>query len=85
MSRQVSGDAVFDNYPYPLLGRMATAREQAWSLVLLASPLNAAVTGAILSTDQGYEGGIATRVIEDYTATMMRQRTPSPIEPENQP
>jgi len=69
----VSGREMFDAYPYPLLGRMATAREQAWSLVLLASPLNAAVTGAILATDQGYEGGIATGQIEDYTATLARQ------------
>ena len=80
----VSGKAVFDAYPYPLLGRMATAREQAWSLVLLASPLNAAVTGAILSTDQGYEGAIATRVIEDYTAAMARKAAQARIS-ETQP
>lgn len=84
VSIAASGKEVFDNYPYPLLGRMTTAREQAWSLVLLASPLNAAVTGAILSTDQGYEGAIATRTIEDYTAAMMR-RAQAAKQSENQP
>lgn len=54
------GRAFFDSYPYPLLGRMATGEEQAWSLILLNSPLNAAVTGTVLYTDQGYAGGIAT-------------------------
>ena len=47
------GEAFFDTYGYPLLGRMATAEEQAWPLVLLNSPLNLSVTGTVLVTDQG--------------------------------
>ncbi len=47
------GNAFFDSYGYPLLGRMATAEEQAWPLILLASPLNSSVTGTVLVTDQG--------------------------------
>jgi NAD(P)-dependent dehydrogenase (short-subunit alcohol dehydrogenase family) len=54
------GDEYFEHYPYPLLGRMATAEEQAWPLVLLNSPLNAVVTGAVLYTDQGFAGGAFT-------------------------
>jgi NAD(P)-dependent dehydrogenase (short-subunit alcohol dehydrogenase family) len=54
------GQEFFDNYPYPLLGRMATAEEQAWPLVLLNSPLNNVVTGTVLYTDQGYAGGTWT-------------------------
>lgn len=49
-----------DQYPYPLLGRMATAEEQAWPLILLNSPLNNVVTGAVLYTNQGFVGGIFT-------------------------
>lgn len=64
------GQAWMDSYPYPLLGRMPTAAEQAWSLLLLASPLNVAVTGATLYTDQGYAGGLLTGVLQApvYTA-----------------
>lgn len=51
---------MLDNYPLPLLGRMATAEEQAWPLVLLNSPLNNVVTGAVLYTNQGFVGGIFT-------------------------
>ena len=54
------GEEYFENFPYPLLGRMATAEEQAWPLVLLNSPLNAVVTGALLYTDQGFAGGAFT-------------------------
>ena len=54
------GREYFEAYPYPLFGRMTTAEEQAWPLVLLNSPLNAAVTGAILYTDQGFAGGMLT-------------------------
>lgn len=68
------GRAFFDEYPYPLLGRMATGEEQAWSLVLLNSPLNAAVSGAVLYTDQGYQGGIATGAVEDITQVFARRR-----------
>jgi len=51
-------------WPYPSLGRMATAEEQAWPLVLLNSPLNAAVTGAFLYTDQGFASGVYTGAID---------------------
>lgn len=57
---RVLGQAFVDNYPCPLLGRMPTAEEQAWSLLLLSSPLNASVTGAVLATDQGNVGGTIT-------------------------
>ncbi len=63
------GTAFFDAYPYPLLGRMATGEEQAWSLILLNSPLNAAVTGAVLYTDQGYAGGISTGALAEAGST----------------
>ncbi|MFT3928812.1 MAG: SDR family oxidoreductase [Spongiibacteraceae bacterium] len=51
---------MLDKYPLPLLGRMATAEEQAWPLILLNSPLNNVVTGAVLYTNQGFVGGIFT-------------------------
>jgi NAD(P)-dependent dehydrogenase (short-subunit alcohol dehydrogenase family) len=54
---EAMGREYFDRYPYPLLGRMATAEEQAWPLILLNSPLNAVVTGSVLYTDQGFAGG----------------------------
>ena len=60
MTAERLGRAFMDSYPYPLLGRMPTAEEQAWSLLLLSSPLNAAVTGTVLFTDQGYAGGLLT-------------------------
>ena len=60
MTAEHLGSAFMDSYPYPLLGRMPTAEEQAWSLLLLSSPLNAAVTGTVLFTDQGYAGGLLT-------------------------
>lgn len=59
-SAKVLGQAFMDAYPHPLLGRMPTGEEQAWSLLLLSSPLNAAVTGAVLATDQGNVGGTIT-------------------------
>ena len=49
-SAKVLGQAFMESYPHPLLGRMPTGEEQAWSLLLLSSPLNAAVTGAVLAT-----------------------------------
>ena len=49
-----------ESYPFPLMGRMPTAEEQAWSLLLLSSPLNSTVTGTMLYTDQGYAGGLVT-------------------------
>ncbi len=48
------------SYPFPLMGRMPSAEEQAWSLLLLCSPLNSTVTGTMLYTDQGYAGGLVT-------------------------
>lgn len=52
------------SYPFPLMGRMPTAEEQAWSLILLSSPLNASVTGTMLYTDQGYAGGLVTGALQ---------------------
>ncbi|MGE3690450.1 MAG: SDR family oxidoreductase [Novosphingobium sp.] len=59
-SAKVLGQEFMDAYPHPLLGRMPTGEEQAWSLLLLSSPLNAAVTGAVLATDEGNVGGTIT-------------------------
>ena len=53
-----------ESYPFPLMGRMPTAEEQAWSLLLLCSPLNATVTGTMLYTDQGYAGGLVTGALQ---------------------
>ncbi len=61
---QNTGIDFHNDYPYPLLGRMASAEEQAWSLLLLSSPLNASVTGATLFTDQGIAGGWLTGSLE---------------------
>jgi len=57
-------DGFLDSWPYPSLGRMATAEEQAWPLILLNSPLNGAVTGAFLYTDQGFASGVFTGAID---------------------
>lgn len=57
-------EGFLDAWPYPSLGRMATAEEQAWPLVLLNSRLNAAVTGAFLLTDQGFASGVYTGAID---------------------
>lgn len=57
---KVLGQEYLDNFPYPVLGRMASAEEQAWPLILLNSPLNAAVTGTVFYTDQGFAGGLFT-------------------------
>jgi NAD(P)-dependent dehydrogenase (short-subunit alcohol dehydrogenase family) len=54
------GEEFFEAYPYPTLGRMATAEEQAWPLVLLNSQRNAVVSGTVLYTDQGFTGGAVT-------------------------
>lgn len=63
MSQRLSPD-FFDKFPYPLLGRPTTPDEQAWPLILLSSALNSAVTGAVLYTDQGFAGGVATGAID---------------------
>lgn len=57
-------DGFLDKWPYPSLGRMATAEDQAWPLVLLNSPLNAAITGTFLYTDQGFATGVFTGAID---------------------
>ncbi|MDE8652335.1 SDR family oxidoreductase [Novosphingobium album (ex Liu et al. 2023)] len=57
-------EGFLDAWPYPSLGRIATAEDQAWPLVLLNSPLNAAVTGAFLLTDQGFASGVYTGAID---------------------
>jgi NAD(P)-dependent dehydrogenase (short-subunit alcohol dehydrogenase family) len=48
-----------DSYPNPLFGRITTAEEAAWPLVLLNSRRNAVVTGAVLFADQGSASGLA--------------------------
>lgn len=57
-------DGFLDAWPYPSLGRMATAEDQAWPLVLLNSRLNAAITGAFVYTDQGFADGVMTGAID---------------------
>jgi len=59
-TRRYVPEGFFETYPHPLLGRGASAEEQAWSLVLLNSALNAAVTGSILWCDQGVTIATAT-------------------------
>lgn len=66
---KVLGQAFIDNYPSPLLGRMPTAEEQAWSLIALSSRLNPSVTGTTLMTDQGYTGGMLTGALEPLAMT----------------
>lgn len=56
-------DGFLDEWPYPSLGRIANAEDQAWPLVLLNSPLNGAVTGTFLYTDQGFATGVFTGAI----------------------
>lgn len=57
-------EGFLDAWPYPSLGRIATAEDQAWPLVLLNSPLNATITGAFLYTDQGFASGVMTGSID---------------------
>lgn len=57
-------DGFLDAWPYPSLGRMAAAEDQAWPLVLLNSPLNATITGTFLYTDQGFASGVMTGAID---------------------
>lgn len=63
-SADVISQEFLDAWPYPSLGRIATAEDQAWPLVLLNSPLNGAVTGAFLYTDQGFATGVMTGAID---------------------
>ena len=73
-SVDVLGQEFLDNFPYPVLHRMATAEEQAWPLILLNSPLNAAVTGAVLYTDQGFVGGLFTGAIDSSAMSASRKK-----------
>ena len=56
-------EGFLDAWPYPSLGRIATAEDQAWPLVLLNSSLNAAITGTFVYTDQGFASGVFTGAI----------------------
>lgn len=56
-------EGFLDKWPYPSLGRIATAEDQAWPLILLNSPLNAAITGTFVYTDQGFASGVFTGAI----------------------
>ena len=56
--------ALIDAYPNPLFGRITTPEEQAWPMVLLNSPRNTGVTGAVLFTDQGVAGGLMTGALQ---------------------
>ena len=48
-----------DSFPNPLLGRITTAEEAAWPLVLLNSRKNLVVTGGVLFADQGAAAALA--------------------------
>lgn len=58
------GQAYFDAFPYPTLGRMATATEQAWPLVLLNSEVMGVVSGTVLYTDQALAAGVFTGTLQ---------------------
>lgn len=62
-SKEIMTDAFIAAWPFPSLGRMATAEEQAWPLILINSPLCGAVSGAFLLTDQGFASGVYTGAI----------------------
>jgi NAD(P)-dependent dehydrogenase (short-subunit alcohol dehydrogenase family) len=62
-SKEIMTDAFIAAWPFPSLGRMATAEEQAWPLILINSPLCGAVTGSFLYTDQGFASGVFTGAI----------------------
>ena len=63
MSSEIITDEFIAAWPFPSLGRIATAEEQAWPLILLNCPLNGAVSGAFLYTDQGFASGVFTGAI----------------------
>jgi NAD(P)-dependent dehydrogenase (short-subunit alcohol dehydrogenase family) len=58
------GQDYMDRFPKPLLGRNATAEEQAWPLVLLNTSVMGVVSGNIIWTDQGFAGGLFTGQID---------------------
>jgi NAD(P)-dependent dehydrogenase (short-subunit alcohol dehydrogenase family) len=70
----VLGQEFLDQWPYPSLGRMASPEEQAWPLILLNSPMNAAVSGAFLYTDQGFAGGMLTGAIDSSVMSGARRK-----------
>jgi NAD(P)-dependent dehydrogenase (short-subunit alcohol dehydrogenase family) len=59
-------EGFFERYTHPLHGRGATAEEQAWSFVLLNSPLNSCVTGSVLWCDQGVGWGTRTGALPQH-------------------
>ncbi len=63
MSSEIITDEFIKAWPFPSLGRIATAEEQAWPLILLNCSLNGAVSGAFLYTDQGFASGVFTGAI----------------------
>lgn len=68
MSTRLPAD-FWDTFPYPLLGRPTTPDEQAWPLILMNSRLNAATTGGVLYTDQGFTAGVMTGAIDGSVMT----------------
>jgi NAD(P)-dependent dehydrogenase (short-subunit alcohol dehydrogenase family) len=62
-SKEIMTDEFIAAWPFPSLGRMATAEEQAWPLILINSNLCGAVTGSFLYTDQGFASGVFTGAI----------------------
>ena len=68
------GETFFDEFPYPVLGRISTPEEQAWPLVLLNSRLNAVVTGTTLFTDQGVADGVAVGAIDARSIVPLGRR-----------
>ncbi|MCB2073049.1 MAG: SDR family oxidoreductase [Novosphingobium sp.] len=64
MSSEIMTDEFIAAWPFPSLGRMATAEEQAWPLILLNSSLMGAVSGSFLYTDQGFASGVFTGAID---------------------
>jgi NAD(P)-dependent dehydrogenase (short-subunit alcohol dehydrogenase family) len=60
IASQQGSRRIIDAYPHPLLGRITTAEEGAWPIVLMNSRLNRSVTGGVLFADQGVGGGLAT-------------------------
>ncbi len=63
MSSEIMTDDFIAAWPFPSLGRMATAEEQAWPLILLNCSLMGSVSGAFLLTDQGFASGVYTGAI----------------------
>jgi hypothetical protein len=54
---------LIDAFPNPLFGRITTAEEAAWPLVLLNSPRNQVVTGSVLFADQGSAAALAAGAV----------------------